>query len=221
MPKGLFLGAWPPTPDCHPQDAGEFRDVIGKVEKGEHRATFAKALEDYTFKFFRDMKPEEFERMARAALQVVGDGKNKPIVRTRAAKLLMNPMNRAMKIMLRLEDANDRPGIQHLQECFRAYVAELSLHRDKLKQAGEMLFNMVSSPDAYTAVTGIEAIMELILSTLDTLATVREHDTRTLRLRTPVDQKNPKVIAAYNEMNELEAELQAKIQAEESDRESA
>lgn len=218
-----YFGPWPPLHNSLMLDnADDLREIVGNIEKGEHRATFATALERYTFKFFQNMKTEEFRRMARAAIAVVKKSDNRPHIRARAGKLLINPMNKALKILLKLEDAADSQGIQHLQDCFRAYVEELALHKEDLKQASEMLFNMVASANHQTKLVGIEAVMDLILGTLDTLATVQEHDSRDLRLRTPIDRKNPKVVAAFSEMDELEERLQAKIRSEEeSDRASA
>jgi hypothetical protein len=219
-----YIGPWPPLTCTSPENADDLIDIVGKIEKGEHRGTFAQALEKYTFSFFRNMNEEQFRRMARAVINVAIAEKNVATVRSRAARLLVNPMNKALKIMLKLEDAADSEGIQHLQKCFKAYVEELSLHKDEIKLAGELLFKMVESPDSSDTVrlVGVEAIMDLILGTLSTLATVQEHDSRDLRLRTPVDKTSPKVIAAYAEMDELEAKLQTKIHSEESsDRESA
>jgi hypothetical protein len=217
-----WVGRWPPK-RTHIASAGDCETHLARLELGEARAGIVRALGIALVAFFDKLQPQDFQRFAKALLQVARDGSASDRTRLRATEAAIRPLHDALPILLRLKQCGDSSLQAHLERCLAAFCEEISA--EGFGQLGEILVELAET-GARTSnkVRAVAAALRLLTSGLGMLLNLQRL-AKNRPLRAPERDRpeiSDKVTAELAEMDKrLLAQIAEKAAAKAAGRDSA
>lgn len=182
-----YVGTWPPPPRPRVTTAAELQAVLNRLDAGELSANVVASAGDHLIQFFGALDPEAFRLLGETLARIVlwhglSDAERRgydyaqvaPRVQIRAVQACLKPMLQVIDLIPKLarQQRSPSPLLAHLYRCVLAFLAPLGAER--MGRIANVLVALATNPRAAeTAVRAAQAASELVLKTLDVVATAQ------------------------------------------------